>query len=125
MRTILVAALIMASVGGCSSRAEPPGEMDGLRRALVSLVREKDAGEQIRLSDAWPGVWDRAAILGPYSSDASASELLGFEFAYEAASPWTNTEGGVVVVLTNGGEGRRVDQSPVLGHRLVLRAGIG
>jgi hypothetical protein len=77
----------------------PPGEADGLRQALVDLVRDKDEGERIRLSDAWSGDWDRAAVLGPYSSNRTARKALGFDFGYEAASPWTNTEGGWVVVL--------------------------
>lgn len=103
MRTFLGALVLLAPILACSNPFEPPPrEADHLRQALVDLVREKDAGEQIRLADAWPGDWDRAVVLRPYSTDANARDLLGFPFAYEGASPWTNAEGGVVVVLATG-----------------------
>jgi hypothetical protein len=65
---------------------------------LVDLVRDREESERIRLSDAWSGDWDRAVVLGPYSSNRSARKVLGFEFGH-AASPSTNAEDGWVVVL--------------------------
>ena len=97
-------ALLVALLGCSNPFGPPPREADDLRLALVDQVRAKDAGEHIRLSDAWPGDWDRAAVLPPYSSDSIANDLLGFPFAYERASPWTYTEGGVVIVLATGNE---------------------
>jgi hypothetical protein len=45
--------------------------------------------------------WSQVVFLGAYATNAEARSALGFDFDLEEVSPWTNTEGGTVVVLAN------------------------
>lgn len=99
MKRPFLAILLMLGLACTASVGPPDHEADDLRGALITLAREQPEGGRIRLRDAWPGDWDRVAILGPYYSNAIAGEVLGFAFNYESVSPWINTEGGAIVVL--------------------------
>jgi hypothetical protein len=51
----------------------------------VNLEISKDEGV-VELSTLVPGKWDRLCVLGPYSSNKDAKELLGFEWDLEEES---------------------------------------
>lgn len=96
---LLTLALVVVA---CAPSTAP--EDVGRREALVGAVRDAAPCDAIDLQAVLGHDWDRAVFLGPYATNAGAKEALGFEFDIESVSPWTNTEGGTVVVLAKGRE---------------------
>ena len=52
---------------------------------LVDLKISKNEGV-VELATLVPGTWDRVCVLGPYSSNKDAKELMGFEWDLEEES---------------------------------------
>jgi hypothetical protein len=93
----LVAIAILLS--GCAA-STPPEDADR-RHALVAEIAGANVGDVVNLPDVVGNGWSRAVFLGPYANNNDVRLALGFDFDVETASPWTNTEGGTVVVLAN------------------------
>jgi hypothetical protein len=85
-------------VAGCGA-AKPIGEQPQLVEQLRSLIAEAGPGGVTSLDRVLTDDVDRVAFLGPYTRNSAAGDVLGEDFDIEAASPWTNAEGGTVVVL--------------------------
>jgi hypothetical protein len=97
MRYLILALLLAAAA--CST---PPGQDNVRRDALLAAVAGAEDGETVDLVSVFGPDWDRAVILGPYASSSHAEAKLGFPFNIEEASPYTYTEGGVVMLLAAG-----------------------
>lgn len=93
----LIAIAIVLS--GCSA-STPPEDADR-RHVLVAQVAGANVGDLVNLPDVVGNDWSRAVFLGPYANNNDVRSALGFDFDVAAVSPWTNTEGGTVVVLAN------------------------
>jgi len=63
------------------------------------VIEDAGVGASIDLRVALGRDWDVLAVLGPYSDNERAAELLGFPFPFEDVSPWVNTEGGATFVV--------------------------
>ena len=91
-------------VAACSPGTPTRPEDVARRDALLASARAAAPGAPVDLVAATGGDWERLVVFGPYSYNDRARETLGFEFDIERVSPWTNTEGGSVVVLVAGAE---------------------
>jgi hypothetical protein len=69
---------------------------------LIEAVSNATVGDRLDLREVLGDDWDQIGFLGPYGTNDNARQVLGFDFDYEAASPWSNSEGGVVIVLADG-----------------------
>jgi len=96
---VLLAALVVV-VAACAPAA--PAEDTARGDALVAAVNVAEPGSTVDLRSVVGSDWDRVVFLGPYTYNDRAKEALGFDFDIEAVSPWTNTEGGMLVVLASG-----------------------
>lgn len=94
--------LTALALAACSGLTPPPPEDDASRGALIAEVQGASAGDVIDLHDTVRAAWDRVAIFGPYAYNRMTRDTLGFEVNIEAMSPWTNTEGGAVLVFAEG-----------------------
>ena len=94
--------LLLVVMAGCSAPRQP--EDTARRDALVAAVEATSLGSQVDLTATLGADWDRAVVLGAYTGNDIAREVLGFDFEVERVSPWTHTEGGSVVVLSAGSE---------------------
>jgi hypothetical protein len=96
--SLALMALLVAA--GCTSLGPGPGPEDTSRRdTLFAAVSKAAVGDHLDLGVVLGDDWERMGILGPYSDNGAARQLLGYDFDIEAASPWKNTEGGAVIVL--------------------------
>lgn len=105
MRALIL--MLAVAVAACAGGAPTPttqSEDASRRAALVTAVREATPGGTLDLRAVLGGDWDHVAFLGPYTDNAFARQLLGFDFDLQAVSPWTNSEGGAVIVLASGSE---------------------
>jgi hypothetical protein len=84
---------------GCS--ASTPPEAADRRHAVVAEVAGAEAGSTVTLRDVVGNDWSRVVFLGAYANNEEVRSTLGLDFDVEAVSPWTNTEGGTVIVLAN------------------------
>jgi hypothetical protein len=85
----------------CSTLSLPPEDTER-RDALNAAADAARPGDELTLTDVLGNDWDRASFFGPYYTNDQARQDLGFDFDIEKASPWTYTEGGVVIVLSRG-----------------------
>jgi hypothetical protein len=49
-----------------------------------------------------PGSWDRVCVLGPYSNNAAAAQILGFEWHVESNSSISTNEGISLLLFVQG-----------------------
>ena len=62
------------------------------------------AEEPIKLIEYVDGNWEKVCVLGPYSDNAAASELLGFQWPLESlSSVWVN-DGVTLLLFVKSGE---------------------
>ena len=101
-RTILILTILLVS-GACGGPAPTPANENSAFGVDLSAAAHKAArdGGRVALMDVEVGAWDRAIVFGPYAESADAARLLGFPWDLTTASPWTNSEGGYVVVLAD------------------------
>lgn len=60
--------------------------------------------DQVDLATTIPGDWVRVCILGPYSDNASASKVLGFEWNVESRSSIKSNEGITLLLFVRDNE---------------------
>jgi hypothetical protein len=94
---VWVAIAILLS--GCS--ASRPPEDAGRRHTFVAEVAAANVSDVVYLPDVVGNDWSQVVFVGAYTSNQDVRRVLGFDFDVESLSPWTNTEGGTVVVLAN------------------------
>lgn len=77
--------LLLAAPAGCQ-----PG------RRISSSIKDQflvSGRKSVDLAAAVPGTWNRVCILGPYSSNAVAKQVLGFDWDAESRSSIKTNEG--------------------------------
>lgn len=77
--------LLLAALAGCQ-----PGHR------ISSSIRDQflaSGRKSVDLAVAVPGTWKRVCILGPYSSNATAKQMLGFDWDSESRSSIKDNEG--------------------------------
>jgi hypothetical protein len=98
---------LLVLVFACSTppATPPPGEEAALVDRLASAARDAAADTaDVDLGELAGPDWDTTAVFGPYSDSEVARETLGFDWNLDGASPWTNSEGGAVIVLARDGQ---------------------
>ena len=97
MRSLVIAALLVSTLGACSE-ADP-----GISVAIAGQFR-RSAGGNVDLVEANPGAWDRVCVLGPYSDNAAAKRVLGFDWNVEGRTPIRRNDGIAVLLFVRGNE---------------------
>ncbi len=67
-----------------------------------SIAEQFSASERVDLATAVPGDWDRVCVLGPYSNDALAAQVLGFTWPVEALTEIEHNDGISLLVFVRG-----------------------
>jgi hypothetical protein len=60
------------------------------------------SNNQIDLAERLPGQWDRVCVLGPYTDNARATNVLGFTVEVEAATKITDFDDIALLVTSQG-----------------------
>ncbi len=87
----LASALLLA---GCNPAQPVSGSIEQLMK--------ESGGKSIDLARAVPGEWDRVCILGPYSDNRAARNILGFDWDVKAASNIGSNDGITLLVFVQG-----------------------
>ena len=75
------------SIAGCLA-------LSGCNSERVSdAIGEQVAGQAVDLITVQAGDWDRVCLLGPYSNDRAAKEILGFSWPVESRSSIDGNDG--------------------------------
>jgi hypothetical protein len=91
MRYMVVLLLMIALLAGYALRHRLA---DAIRREFVASGRKV-----MDLPKAVPFAWQRLCVLGPYSGQAQADELLGFRWKVEAHSDIARNDGITLLIF--------------------------
>ena len=86
---------LLGALGACSGA-------DAFLDAQLEHQLGKAGATTLDLGLVGPANWTRACVLGPYSTDARARELLGFDWAVEGRSDVTRRDDRFLLVFTDG-----------------------
>jgi hypothetical protein len=92
--------LLAALVGLLSACSESD---PGISVSIAGQFR-RSAGANVDLVEANPGDWDRVCVLGPYSDNAAAKRVLGFDWNVEGRTPIRRNDGIAVLLFVRGNE---------------------
>ena len=65
---------------------------------------ESSGRKSVTLSKAVPGTWERVCILGPYSDNKAAKNMLGFEWNAEIRTSISSNDGISLLLFVKGKE---------------------
>jgi hypothetical protein len=82
---LIVASCILVAAVGCTA-------LDSTSSAIAKQFAESK-GSSVSLTTAVPGDWEKVCVLGPYSSNDTAKQTLGFEWNAEAKTSIQTNEG--------------------------------
>jgi len=85
----------IGALGACSGA-------DAFLDAQLEHQLGKAGASTLDLGLVGPANWTRACVLGPYSTDARARELLGFDWAVEGRSDVTRRDDRFLLVFSDG-----------------------
>lgn len=67
-----------------------------------SIADQFSTSESVDLATAVPGNWDRVCVLGPYSNNAMAAQVLGFTWPVETLTEIEHNDGISLLVFVQG-----------------------
>ncbi|MUV14569.1 hypothetical protein [Noviluteimonas gilva] len=94
--------LMLATLCGCG---------DALSSSIADQFSESGR-KTVDLASAVPGNWNRVCVLGPYSTNASAAEALGFDWPAETLTDIARNDGISVLIFVQGKSVLRYAEHP-------------
>jgi hypothetical protein len=88
----LFVVLLLFLVAGCTAS-------EGIS---AQIAHQFDSRDTVDLSTVGPDDWDRVCVLGPYSGNETAQNVLGFDWDAEAKASIALNDGINVLVFTSG-----------------------
>jgi len=88
---LLLASCACLATAGCTAQ-------DSISSAIAKEFAESN-GTSVNLATAVPGTWEKVCVLGPYSSNDTAKQTLGFEWDAEAKTSIQTNEGISVLLF--------------------------
>jgi len=84
--------VVLAAIAGCQDRAS----------SAIANQFAASGNRTVDLASAWPEGWDRVCVLGPYSNNAAAAQVLGFDWDVESQSSISTKDGISLLLFVQG-----------------------
>lgn len=94
MKSCLLCSTLALLCGGCSSGSDISGQIESQLGASETAP--------INLAVVGPASWERVCVLGPYTDNKRAEQVLGFKWDAEANTSISGSDGINVLVFVQG-----------------------